>query len=315
VKARRAIDNVRESLKAAYDELATPADTDTEVTAGPLGGLRRWVEELLDGDDGDERDLDRLIDSHPGVGRCNTIAVISPMAKHDTGKTTTTFLLGNVLASRFRLRVIAVDGAPRSGTLAGLVKPEVYCERSLADLVSEAAQIATIAELRTFVSRLPTGLDLLTGGRDGQQQARALTPAIYGGLIALLSIFYEVVLLDVGTDIWDPFTRLALDTASHIVVVTSPEWVDAATAFDGLHPFPAGRTTVVLNKALPETAAEHAALEPTFRALRLQHSVTVPFDGQLQYALGAGAYELDALEPPSRLAIKQLGLAIAEVLT
>jgi MinD-like ATPase involved in chromosome partitioning or flagellar assembly len=315
VRARRALDSVKDSLRAAYEQLAPPLPRDAgEQPSAPLDGLRRWVDALLVVDDGDERDLERLIGSHPGVSRSNTIAIVSPLGKRGAGKTTMTFLLGNVLASRFRLRVVAIDGAPRSGALAELIAPELRCERSLEDLVSRAAGIAGIADLRPFVSRLPTGLDLLTQGRDDQRQARAMTAELFDGLLSLLSIFYEVVLLDVGADARDPLTHLALERSRRLVAVTTPEWVDAGIALDGLQPFPAERTTVVLNKSLPETEAEHAALELSFRERRLRHSVTIPLDRGLPYALSAGAYSLDALERPSRLAIKQLGLAIAEVL-
>jgi hypothetical protein len=42
--------------------------------------------------------------------------------------------------------------------------------------------------------------------------------------------------------------------------------------------------------------------------------VTIPHDEQLATMLDSGAYMLDALERPTRLAIKRLGLAVTEQL-
>lgn len=45
--------------------------------------------------------------------RSNVIAVISP--KGGVGKTTATFLIGNLLASRLKVRAIAIDANPDFG--------------------------------------------------------------------------------------------------------------------------------------------------------------------------------------------------------
>jgi hypothetical protein len=44
------------------------------------------------------------------------------------------------------------------------------------------------------------------------------------------------------------------------------------------------------------------------------YRVTIPFDEQLAAMLDAGHYTLDALRRPTRMSIKQLGLAVAEQL-
>ncbi len=55
-------------------------------------------------------------------------------------------------------------------------------------------------------------------------------------------------------------------------------------------------------------------MEERFRAERLHRCVTIPFDKQLATMLDAGLYTLEALGRPTRIAIKQLGLAVAEQL-
>ena len=56
------------------------------------------------------------------------------------------------------------------------------------------------------------------------------------------------------------------------------------------------------------------AIEDRFRAEHLHRAVTIPYDEQLATMLDAGTYTLAALERPTRLAIKRLGLAVAEQL-
>lgn len=54
--------------------------------------------------------------------------------------------------------------------------------------------------------------------------------------------------------------------------------------------------------------------EQSYRAEHLHRSVTIPYDEQLATMLDTGAYTLDALGRSSRVAIKRLGLAVAEQL-
>jgi hypothetical protein len=55
-------------------------------------------------------------------------------------------------------------------------------------------------------------------------------------------------------------------------------------------------------------------VQQRFRAEHLHRTVTIPYDEQLAAMLDAGHYTLDALQRRTRLAIKQLGLAVAEQL-
>ena len=56
------------------------------------------------------------------------------------------------------------------------------------------------------------------------------------------------------------------------------------------------------------------AVEQRFRDEHLHRTVAIPYDEQLAATLDAGHYTLDGLRRPTRLAIKQLGLAVAEQL-
>ena len=97
------------------------------------------------------------------------------------------------------------------------------------------------------------------------------------------------------------------------MLVTTPEWVTASVVLESLSLLQHDRTTVALNKSLLGAADQHA-IEERFRAEHLHRSVTIPYDEQLAVMLDVGAYSLGALERPTRLAIKRLGLAVAEQL-
>jgi MinD-like ATPase involved in chromosome partitioning or flagellar assembly len=228
------------------------------------------------------------------------------------GKTTSTFLVGNLLASHLKLRAIAVDANPDFGTLARLAPDERRCERSLADLLDDAERLNSAAELRAYVSRMPSGLHVLGAPRDAELTA-SLGPDRYGELVAFLSCFYEVVLLDLGTGVAGPLARFAIERADQVVLVTTPEWVTATVVLDALSHLQHDRTTVALNKSLLR-AADVQVIEERFRDEHLHRSITIPHDEQLATMLDTGAYALEALKRPTRLAIKRLGIAVSEQL-
>jgi MinD-like ATPase involved in chromosome partitioning or flagellar assembly len=271
---------------------------------------RRFQRLLVSKGETDEAALEHRIRSLPGVTRPNTVALISP--KGGVGKTTSTFLVGNLLAAHLKLRVVAVDANPDFGTLARLSPDQRRSERSLADLLHDSDRLKTAAELNPYVSRQATGLHVLGAPRDAELTA-TLGPDRYGELIAFLSCFYEVVLLDLGTGVAGPLAKFAIDRADQAVLVTTPEWVTSSVVLDALGHVQHERTTVALNKSLLR-AKDLPAVEQRFRAEHLHRCVTIPYDEQLAATLDAGHYTLDALGRPTRMAIKQLGLAVAEQL-
>jgi MinD-like ATPase involved in chromosome partitioning or flagellar assembly len=254
-----------------------------------------------------EAEFERHLRALPRVTRPNLVALASP--KGGVGKTVSTFLLGNVLASHLKLRTIAVDADPDFGTLAGLAPDASRSERSLADLLADADRLATAAALGPYVSRLPTGLHVLGAPRG----AARLALDRYGELVAFLATFYEVVLLDLGTGIADPLARFAVDRADQLVLVTTPEWGTSTIVLDALTHIQHDRTVLAINKAGMH-AGNLRAIEDRFRAERLHRAVAIPYDSRLATMLDTGTYTLDALEQPTRLAIKCLTLAVSQQL-
>jgi MinD-like ATPase involved in chromosome partitioning or flagellar assembly len=278
----------------------------------PPARWRRRVQRLLvSKGEREEAELERLLGLQPAVSRSNVAAVISP--KGGVGKTTTAFVVGSLIADRLRLRVVAVDANPDFGTLASLTPKRVRCERTLADLLADIEQVHTAAELRQYVSALPSGLHVLGAPRDPRAMEQ-LGPQSYGELLALLSTFYELVILDLGTGVAGPIAQFAISRADQLVLVTTPEWVTGSLVLAALEHLEHERTTVACNKFYARRPADLAELERRLRERRLHRSVAIPHDQQLAAMLDSGTYELDALERTTRTALKRLGLAVTEQL-
>ena len=277
---------------------------------GAFARLRRRGQRLMvSRAEHDEADLERRLLSHPGVTRANTVAVMSP--KGGVGKTTCAFLIANLLTTHLKLRTIAVDANPGFGTLAQLTPDNGDKRHGIADLLADADRLLTAAELGRYVSRLPTGLHVLTARWDRDHED-SLGADRYGETVALLSCFYDVVVLDLGTGLTGPLARFAARCADQLLLVTTPDRVAALTSLDALALLRyRERTTVAIN------APDHGrtrAVEECFAAERPHGIVTLPYDAQLAGMLETGTYTLGALRSETRTAIKRLGLAVADQL-
>lgn len=285
---------------------------DGRAADGRLSRWRRRAETLLVSQgEREEAELERLLRAHPPVTRANTLAVISP--KGGVGKTTSAFIVGSLVADRLRLRVVAVDANPDFGTLASLSPDAVRCERSLADLLADIERINTAAELRRYVSPLPSGLHVLGAPADAGVMAK-LGPDSYGELLALLGTFYELVVLDLGTGVAGPLAQFAIGRADQVMLVTTPEWVTGTVVLAALEHLEHDRTTVACNKFHARGPGDLQELERHLRERRLHRSVAIPYDEQLATMLDTASYSLEALPRASRMAWKRLGLGVTEQL-
>lgn len=256
----------------------------------------------------------RLISLTHKLTRTTHVAVLSP--KGGVGKTTCTLLAGDTLARHGRLRCVALDANPDYGTLGSLAPDHERSEHTLADLLDHAEQINSPGELRPFLSVLDSGLHLLAAPARAQAMAE-LTAEHYQQLVALLDGFYELVLLDLGTGLADPLARFALQVSDQAVIVCTPEWVTAErvlAALDDLQSSPAAEhLTLVLNQAPATAAVDRQVLEAAFRR-HIARRVAIPYDPLLRRMLDAGAYHPDQLSAPTRLAVLELAVAVAEEL-
>jgi len=282
-----------------------------EVRDGFWSRLSQGTRRLLTSEgEREEARLEARVRGRRSLTRTNTIAVLSP--KGGVGKTTCTFILGNLMSSHLQLRCLAIDANPDFGTLGALARDDYRSEHSLADVVAAMNRITSAAELRPFVSALPTGLHVLAAPAHAEVMAE-MTPELYGQLTAFLSRFYEIILLDLGTGITGPIAQFAISRADQTVVVTTPEWVTATTVLGALRHLEgeqASKLIVVLNQAPRSGSGDREVIEEEFRRQRVGRLVTIPYDARLRTMLDSGTYSVEALERATRMPVKQLGAAV-----
>lgn len=250
---------------------------------------------------------ERLAHVEP-LTRPHTISVISP--KGGVGKTTISFMLGNLLASRLRVRAVVLDANPDFGTLAALAPDDQRSTRSLADLLADSEGIESPAALHPYVSQLSTGVHLLGGPADAEVMAE-MTPGLYNRLLDLLERFYEVLILDLGTGITGPIAQFAVERANQSIVITTPEWITAAGVLDALRYLQLDQATLVLNQVRSgRDAAAWQAIEENFRRQGVHTRAAIPYDERLRLMLDTGTYSLEELGRPTRVPIKELGAAV-----
>jgi MinD-like ATPase involved in chromosome partitioning or flagellar assembly len=278
--------------------------------------------------DGERREqaIEAALLAAPTATRTNTIAVVSP--KGGVGKTTCTFMVGNLLAEALNLRVVAVDANRDFGTLASLAPDELRAERSLADLLPHVGHIDSVSDVLAYVSQLRSGLHVLAAPEQAEVMA-AMTPEAYGDLLDLLGRFYEVVLLDLGTGIVDPLAQFGIRRADQALLVTTPEYVTADKVLRAVRYLNAEagwdsggdeeslnrkRLTVVLNRAPSARSGDRQVIESAFRRFGIGRHVTIPFDDRLRVMLDSATYSLQGLDRSTRLPVKQLGVEVVEKL-
>ncbi len=278
--------------------------------------LRRVWQTLVTSDrERQEAGLDARLCKRQGVTRTNLVAVVSP--KGGVGKTTSAFLIGDLLASRPKLRVLAIDTNPDFGTLAKLAPDSHRSERQLTDVIAQMDRIRSAPELDPFMSTTPAGLHLL-GAPQRPEVMEGMTPELYGRLLSFLGRFYHVILLDLGTGLTEPLARFALERADQAVLVTTPDWITSSTVLDALDyvllRLGGHQVTLATNKVPPPSTPVPQALEARLRSHQIARRVDIPQDERLRRMLDQGTYVCEQLDRPTRHAVKRLALAVAEQL-
>jgi MinD-like ATPase involved in chromosome partitioning or flagellar assembly len=292
------------------DVYGQPMRAGRPVNSGPVSAIGRWLQVKLSSElQRREWSVDEQLAQIAPMSRPNTIAVVSP--KGGVGKTTVSFLLGNLLASELHLRVIALDANPDFGTLAALAGDEYRSNRSLADLLADAGRIESPAELHPYLSRLPTGLHILGAPVHAEVMAQ-VTPGLYARLLDFLERFYEVVILDLGSGVTYPLVQFAVQRADQSVVITTPDWVTSTGVLGALRYLQLEHGALVLNQASgSRNAANREVIEATFGRHSVAPRATIPFDQRLRAMLDTGTYELAGLPLATRVPVKELAASIA----
>ncbi len=264
---------------------------------------------------------------------CRILATIGP--KGGPGKTTVALTTGLALAEAPLARPIVVELNPDWGTidqLLGHANP-----KTIQDLLQNLTAInqAGIGLLQGFVTmwgRLP----VLTAPSDPQEMAR-LTPRDYERVLKLLSVHYNVIILDCGTAFTQRLNQFAIQAADHLQVVGWPDHPTLQKTVAAIDYLASSRYAHDYQSVLAELTADHAAVRAraladmtlvvngagfpsgaaTIDLAKVQMAVTglnavvpLPYSAPLRRMLGDGTLTSDALPPEYRRAVKALLVAV-----
>jgi MinD-like ATPase involved in chromosome partitioning or flagellar assembly len=196
------------------------------------------------------RRLEEVI-AAPRLRRCVTIAVLSP--KGGVGKTTSTVLLGSLLAKVRSDRVVAVDYDPDYGTLGRTIESQEAVR--LDELVQVLEQPAlTVSMLERCLGRAAHGLMVLPSP-DDPQRVEGLELDAYQRVIRRLQQMAGILVLDCGAGVRNPFARAAIEAADQLLLVTDGSPTTASVVSDVAARLAGERDYVlVVNRALESHA-------------------------------------------------------------
>ena len=264
---------------------------------------------------------------------CHVLATIGP--KGGPGKTTVALTTGLVLAEAPLARPIIVELNPDWGTIdqaLGDANP-----RTIQDLLQNLTAIsqAGIGMLQGYVTmwgRLP----VLTAPSRPDEMAR-LTPRDYERVLNLLSIHYNVIILDCGTAFTQRLNQFAIQAANHLQVVGWPDHATMQKTVAAIDYLASSRYAHDYRSVLAELTPDHAVVRARtladmtlvvngagfpsgaaaidFAKVRMVVSglnavVPLPYSAPLRRMLGDGTLTMEALPADYRRAVKGVLVAV-----
>jgi len=251
--------------------------------------------------------LDRAV-AAPRLLRCATIAVVSP--KGGVGKTTTTALLGSLLARIRRDRAVAVDTNPDYGSLGRALTPD---HKTFVDDLLEILEQPnlSVTELDAHLGRAGDGLMVLPAPTDPDRMVR-LDEQAYSTVISRLQNLVGLLILDCGTGLQEPAARAALATADQIVLVSDAHPSTASLVAEAAellrHAGPP--MTLVVNK-MPSGRNARIDLEGFEKLIpEAQGLVTIEDDQSGAGRVAAGSFSWEDGPGPWRRSVRELAVTI-----
>ncbi|WP_342318478.1 MinD/ParA family ATP-binding protein [Corynebacterium mayonis] len=237
------------------------------------------------------------------------IAVMS--LKGGVGKTTTTVVLGGVLAEARGDRVVAIDANPDLGTLAQRVAAPGSA--TIRDLLA-AEDTSSYSQVKSYTTQAKSRLEVVGSERD-PAVSEEFSESDYREAISILRRHYSVILTDCGTGLMHSAMGGVLDLADTLVLVTSAALDGAQSAaatldwlnLHGYEQLAANSVVVVSSPPQQRSAIDLERLVGHFRA-RTRAVHVIPFDAHLAEG---GSVDLDLLARSTREAYDQLAATIA----
>lgn len=233
--------------------------------------------------------------------------------KGGVGKTTTTTLLGMAMALVREDRVLAIDANPDRGTLAERFNKTT--EKTVRDLVNNAAKVLSFNDFSEYVNRDKTRLDVLASDTD-PFLSEAFGANDYNVVADLASRYYSVALTDCGTGIIHSVMSATLQRADGLVIVSGGSFDEARLASETLTWLESNgygdlvkNSIVAINTATQGTnLIKLREIEDHFKS-RVRETVRVPYDAML----AAGSYiDFKKLKPETQEAARQMASLVVD---
>lgn len=264
---------------------------------------------------------------------CRILATIGP--KGGPGKTTVALTTGLVLAEVPLARPIVVELNPDWGTIDQVIGDAN--PRTIQDLLQDLTAvnqtgIGLLQSYMTMWGRLP----VLTAPSRPDEMAR-LTPRDYERVLKLLSIHYNLIILDCGTAFTQRLNQFAIQAADHLQIVGWPDHATMQKTVAAIDYLASGRyardyqgvlaeltsdrgavraraladmTLVVNGAGFPSGAAAIDLARVRMAVTGLNGVVPLPYSAPLRRMLGDGTLTMDALPAEYRRAVKGLLVAV-----
>ena len=177
--------------------------------------------------------------------------------KGGAGKTAVTVTLGSVMAKVRGDRILAIDADPDAGNLGDRVGRQSAA--TIADLLA-GPELARYNDVRAYTNMNRANLEALSSA-DYSRAGREFNDEDWQGATEVVSRYYNLVLADAGTGLFQKGARGVLESVSGLVIVASAS-IDgarqAAITMDWLgqngYQRLLGRSCVVINHVTPGKA-------------------------------------------------------------
>lgn len=234
--------------------------------------------------------------------------------KGGVGKTAVTVALGSALARVRGDRILAIDADPNAGNLADRAGRQSAA--TIADLLADKS-LSRYNDIRAHTSLNAANLEVLSS-EEYSVAKRAFNAGDWQSATEIVSKYYNLVLADCGSGLFDPATKAVLETVSGIVVVASAS-IDgarqAAVAMDWLrqngYQDLLSRACVVINHIVPSkpNLDVDALVQQFERHLQPGRIIVLPWD---KHIASGTQIELDLLGSTYERRILELAAALSD---
>jgi MinD-like ATPase involved in chromosome partitioning or flagellar assembly len=324
VGPRPQVPSVQEAF-AAYRPPPEPGAFPSERLVGqprkkaPDRGVRRAIWKATGGlvNLGDSKQVAELLALQDKLGlplKGTPLVIVSLSLKGGSGKTTAIKTVGDALAIRRGGKVLAIDANADEGTLMDrtpAAKAATVLEMAAA---AEQRKVSRIGDMLPLVAQDPSGLHIIGSDQDSERR-RGFSAEQFSQIVQLGGMFYELIMVDLGTDMTHPVAQAALECADAAMLVSRAavdECRKASRFLTTLHqqyPRLQRRTTLAVTESAKKTV-DISVLERHFADAEVP-SVRIPYDQSLDHG---DVISRDALGRSTQAAFTELGAHVVDAL-